>query len=168
MTEAEVEEDEFLDDEDLGASIAFPPLYVLRAAARCPECREALYVYSLGCAAFRDADEGHTLEQFHFLRLVSSVPEQVTALLKKKCPSYFLDKEEYSEQRYLMNHCNCGAQLDDDVTHGDIGAAFVPATPEGLGHITLFRLPIDDEIPIECSYILGGGEYLNVAQAEAW
>ena len=40
--------------------MAFPPLYVLRAAARCPDCGEALYVYTLGCAAFRDAEEGRT------------------------------------------------------------------------------------------------------------
>jgi hypothetical protein len=32
----------------------------------------------------------------------------------------------------------------------------------------LFRLPVAEPLPVECSYTIGGGEYLNFAQAEAW
>jgi hypothetical protein len=31
-----------------------------------------------------------------------------------------------------------------------------------------FLLPIDEPIPVESSYMLGGGEYLDLDQAEAW
>ena len=40
-----------------------------------------------------------------------------------------------------MNHCQCGAKLDDDYLHGDVGAAFWPDTPEGYEEFKLFRLP---------------------------
>ena len=32
-----------------------------------------------------------------------------------------------------MNHCKCGARLDDDYVSGDVGAAFWPDTPDGYG-----------------------------------
>ena len=67
-----------------------------------------------------------------------------------------------------MNHCGCGARLDDKFLYADVGAAFCRSTPDGYGQIMLFRLPIREPIPLECSYSLGGGEYLNFATAEAW
>jgi hypothetical protein len=167
MTDAELDADDDA-DADLGPSLAFPPLYVLRTAVRCPECGNALHVYALGCTAFRDAGDSSPVEEFHFLRMVSSVPEEITALLKKKCPSFFLGPAAPGRRGYLMNHCGCGATLDDDFTHGDVGAAFFPDTPEGFEQLMLFTLPINQEIPVYCTYMLGGGEYLSFAQAEAW
>jgi hypothetical protein len=166
MTDAELDTDD--EEEALGPSLAYPPLYVLRTADHCPACGKAQHVYALGCAAFQDAEERYLIKQFHFLRLIRSVPEELTALLKQKCPSFFLDRAEDGEPPYLMNHCGCGARLDDDLLHGDVGAAFWPDTPEGYGYLTLFLLPIDEPIPVESSWMLGGGEYLSVAQAEAW
>ena len=97
-----------------------------------------------------------------------SVPGSLLALLKSKCPSYYLDQEEGDERPYLMNHCRCGAKLDDDYVQGDIGAAFWPDTPEGYGDFKLFLLPIDEPIPVESSWMLGGGEYLDVDNAKPW
>jgi hypothetical protein len=49
-----------------------------------------------------------------------------------------------------------------------VGAAFWPDTPKGYAAFRLFRLPVVEPLPVECSYTIGGGEYLNFAQAEAW
>lgn len=124
----------------------------------------------LGCAAFHDAEERRPIEEFHFLRLTSSVPGQVLALLKLACPGFDFDSEESheSEPPYLMNHCPCGARLDDDYLHGDVGAAFWPDTPEGFRRFKLFRLPIEEPAPVVTSYMLGGGEYLDYHAAQPW
>jgi hypothetical protein len=167
MSNQAADEDEYEDD-DLGPSLAIPPLYVLRVADSCSECRTAMHVYTLGCVAFHDAEDSRPVDVFHFLRLIRSVPQEVLDLLKQKCPGYFLDREERSPESYLMNHCRCGARLDDDYLHGDVGAAFWPDTPEGYGHFKLFRLPIDEPTPIECSFMVGGDEYLNFGGAEEW
>jgi hypothetical protein len=168
MTDAELEE--YLDDEKegLGPSLALPPLYVLRTAVRCPKCGKAQHVYALGCTAFHDAEDRDPIEQFHFLSFVHSIPTGIAAMLRATCPSYFLDRESAAERPYLMNHCGCGAKLDDDLLHGDVGAPFWPDTPEGYGQLMLFRLLITQAIPVECSYTLGGGEYLSFGLAEAW
>jgi hypothetical protein len=167
MTETEENYDE-VEDFEQWPTLAISPLYVLRTAVRCPQCRKAMHVYTLGCAGFRHADDSRPVGEFHFLRMISSVPEDVLTLLRARCPSYFLDREEESGEPYLMNHCQCGAKLDDDFLHGDVGAAFWPDTPDGYGHFKLFRLPIDGAIPIESSSMLGGDEYLDFDQAEVW
>jgi len=149
-------------------SWAYPPLYVLRTADRCPECGQAMHVYTLGCAAFQDAEDRKPIEDFHFLSRISRLPRRVLRLLKRKCPGYSLDREAEGQTPYLMNHCRCGARLDDDYVNGDVGAAFWPDTPEGYGDFRLFRLPIEEAIPVESSTMLGGGEYLSFDRAELW
>ena len=56
MTEKMPDDDDD-EEEELGPSLAIPPLYLLLAAARCPECGQAMHVSTLGCAAFHDAEE---------------------------------------------------------------------------------------------------------------
>jgi hypothetical protein len=168
MTEA-ANDDDYEEEEDYGPSLAYPPLYVLRTAARCPECGEALHVYAIGCTAFRDAEDGgEPIDQFHFLHHLRSLPEPLLALLKAKAPGFYPDQAGGEGTPYLTNHCPCGARLDDEHLHGDVGAAFWPDTEEGYGGFRLFRLPVEEPIPVECSLTIGGGEYLNFAQAEAW
>ena len=168
MTEVEDAYDED-EEEELGPSLAYPSLYVLRSATYCPECGQATHVYTLGCDAYRDAEEGgEPIEDFHFLRCIESVPAPLMALLKAKLPCYYLDQTREGETPYLMNHCPCGAKLDDDFVSGDVGAAFWPDTPDGYGDFRLLRLPIEDPIPIVSSYALGGGEYLDFANTWTW
>ena len=131
------------------------------------KCGQAQHVYTLGCAAFHDAQDRYPIEEFHFLRNIRSVPDPVLNLLKAKCPSYYPDHTEERETPYLMNHCDCGARLDDDQLHGDVGAAFWPATPEGYRRFTLFRLPVAS--PIRFSALpYGRGEELELGKAERW
>jgi hypothetical protein len=170
MGQTEEIDDEFDEDEKPGPSLAYPPLYVLRAVTYCPECGQTQHVYSLGCAAYNDAEDGEAepIYDFHFLRCTESVPDRVMRLLKARCPGFYLDQEERGGRPYLMNHCRCGARLDDDFVSGDVGAAFWPATPDGYGDLKLFLLPVEDAIPIESNYMLGGGENLNLDDAEPW
>jgi hypothetical protein len=168
MTDATEIDDESDQDQELGPSLALPPLYVLRTAAYCPECYQAQHVYMLGCVAFHDAEDRHQVDEFHFLRRIESLPQPILALLKTKLTSYYLDRTEEKEPLYLMNHCQCGAKLDDDFVCGDVGAAFWPDTPEGYGDFRLLRLSVEGPIPIRCSCGIGGGEYLNFAKTWAW
>jgi hypothetical protein len=156
-------------EEEPGPSLAYTPLYVMRTAARCPECDKALHVYALGCAAYRDAEDGgEPIDQFHFLQRIQSIPQQLLGLIRTKVPGYYLDHAEEGEAPYLMNHCQCGAKFDDDYLHSDVGAPFWPDTPEGFRQIKLFRLPIEENIPIASSYTVGGGEDLDIERAELW
>jgi hypothetical protein len=168
MTDAPEIDDEYDEDQKLGPSQALPPLYVLRTAAYCPECDQAQHVYTLGCAAFHDAENSRPVDDFHFLNRIESIPQPLMSLLKTKLPGYYPDRTEPGELPYLMNHCRCGAKLDDDFVSGDAGAAFWPDTPGGLGDFRLLRLPVEGPIPIRCSYAIGGGVYLDFARSWDW
>ena len=157
--------DDDYQEQEPGPSLAIPPLYLLSAAARCPECGQALQVCTLGCAAFHDTEDLRRLNAFHFLLSIRSVPEPVLGLLQAKWSGYYLDQTEPQETPYLTNHCPCGNRLDDDYLHGDFGATLMPVTPEGYKHVGLFRLPVEEAIPVECTYVLGGGEYLDIEHA---
>jgi hypothetical protein len=169
MSDQAVDEDEYADeDDDLGPSLAIPPLYVVRTAVRCPECAKAMHVYTLGCTGYHVAGEGSQRQAFHFLSYVESVPKSLLKLLKAKCTGYFPDEEELPGTRYLMNHCPCGARIDDDFLHGDVGAAFFPSTPDGYRHFRLFTLPVEEPIPVIACGSVGGEDYLDFTKAEAW
>jgi hypothetical protein len=154
------------EDEESEPQMAYPPLYVLRTVASCPQCRTFMHVFMLGCSAFCDAGWDDEVEDFFFLQDIESLPKPMLKLLTKHCPGYFLDREEPSGTPYLMNHCRCGAKLDTDYLHGDVGAAFWPDTPDGYGHFEMFLLPIDDPIPVECCMASGGGDYLDCDNAK--
>jgi hypothetical protein len=147
---------------------AAPPLYLMRAAERCPECGEAMHVYTLGCTGYHERGEHQAVDLFHFLREIESVPADILALLQAKCPGYFYDRTHGDEPPTLMNHCRCGGKLDDDYLHGDVGAAFFPDTPDGYAAIRLFTLPVDEPIPIVSSFMIGGDEFLDFGKAEPW
>jgi hypothetical protein len=171
MTDAARDDDD--DDDHFGRAhitwFAAPPLYVLRTTESCPACRTLMHVYTLGCAGYRDRRDPEPTWLFHFLRRIESLPEPVLKRLKAKCGGYFLDREEGSDEiPYLMNHCRCGARLDDDYLHGDVGAAFWPDTPGGYADLKLFLLPIDEPIPIVSSFSIGGDEFLDFDQAGKW
>lgn len=146
-------------------SWAYPPLYVLRAADHCPACGRGTFLYMLGCAAFRDAEEREPTHRFHFLHRVSRLPKAALRTVTSECPGFALGREAPGGTPYLMNHCRCGAKFDDDFVCGDVGAAFFPGTPDGYGDFELHQLAIDEPIPIQCSTMLGGGEYLDFSRA---
>ena len=89
--------------EDYGPSLAYPPLYVLRAAVYCPECGQAQHVYTLGCESYRHAEDGgEPIDQFHFLNRIENVPTALLDLLRAKLPGYYLDHTRSGEPPYLM------------------------------------------------------------------
>jgi hypothetical protein len=149
-------------------SLAVPPLYVVRTVERCPECGEPMHVFALGCELFIEAGESTPSEEFYFLHHIRSLPDLLVAMLASRCRGYRFAQAAPGEDAYLTNHCRCGARLDDEFLHGDVGTAFWPDTPEGFARLRLFRLPIRDAIQIESSYTAGGGEYLDFATAESW
>ena len=73
-------------------SLAIPPLYLLRTATHCPECREATHVYTLGCAGFHEAESFEPINAFFFLRQICSVPSSVLRAFKRECSGYYLDR----------------------------------------------------------------------------
>src|SRR5262249_55434197 len=125
-------------------SWAYPPLYVLRAADHCPACGRGTFLYMLGCDAFHDAEGREPTHRFHFLQRVSRLPKAVLRTITGECPGFALDREAAGGTPYLMNHCPCGAKLDDAFVCGDVGAAFFPDVPDGYAALRLRQRDTDE------------------------
>src|SRR4051794_9475893 len=99
------------DDEELKPSLAIPPLYVLRGRQRCSACGWLTSVYALSCAAFRDGKRHATMEKFHILNFIGSIPKPILKMLEAKCHGYYTDRMDASNAPYLMNHCRCETRI---------------------------------------------------------
>ncbi|WP_152054204.1 hypothetical protein [Tautonia marina] len=156
------------EDEETGPSRAQPPLYVLRVPETCPNCGSATGVCTLAASGLYDASDGDFFDRFIVLTHAAEVPEQLLALLRARFPNWYPDREEGSGTAYLMNHCECGSRLTDDDIHAEPGAAFHPTSPDACRNISLYRLPIGEELPLVCSWTIGVGEWLDPARAADW
>lgn len=163
-----MEDDADAEDEwEVQPSRAIPPVYLLRCPERCPECGTVFHVYALAAAAFYDGYDDDTFADFTLLTHIRSLPASVTDLLKRHCPSFRFGSQEGMEVQEMLNHCACGAMLNDHDTQGDVGAAFFPISTFEARNIKLYRLPIDEPFPLECSWSIGIGDVLGSDQAEA-
>ena len=87
-------------------------------------------------------------------------------LLEQKCPQLAFDYAESTEMPNLMNYYPCSRNFEESSLHWDAGGVFAPDTLEGYDGITLFLLPIETLVELECTYTLSGGEYLALERAE--
>lgn len=152
-------------------SWAKPPLCVVKSSQCCPECGTAAPVYTLACPALYDPGERHTFEKFMVITHVTYIPNDILTLLEERCPTWRFDTEGPIEPSYLMNHCRCGAKLDDGCLHGDYGGAFLPQSWREARKIRLLSLPSAggrEKIPLVCEWVLGLGRFLDFGQAEPW
>jgi hypothetical protein len=152
------------------SSKAIPPLFVLRAGEPCPQCGEGTNVFALLASGLYDGIEVHTFNDFILLKDIEYLPESVLAMLTKRCPGWRFDQEEPSEPSHLMNHClGCGAKITDIYTHAEPGSAYYPTSPDECSNISMFLLPVEDDVSVVCGWSSGGlTDWLDYDQAKPW
>jgi hypothetical protein len=67
-----------------------------------------------------------------------------------------------------MNHCRCGAKLEDDSLHLVPGAAFTPQSKSERRIPQLFILPFEQELPITASYTQGSQRLVTGLKPRPW
>jgi hypothetical protein len=151
-------------------SKAISPLFVLRAGEFCPRCGKGTNAFALLASGLYDGVEDDTFSDFILLKDIEYLPKRFLALLTEHCPGWRFDQEQPSEPAYLMNHCHrCGAKLTDSYTHAEPGSAFYPTSPDECCNISVFLLPVEDEVSLECSWSSGGlTDWLDFDEAKPW
>jgi hypothetical protein len=152
------------------SSKAFPPLFVLRAGEWCPQCGERTNAFALLASGLYDGVEDDTFRDFILLKDIEYLPRRLLTLLMERCPGWRFDREEPSKPPCLMNHClRCGAKLTDSYTHPEPGSAFYPTSPDECWNISVFRLPVEDDVSVVCGWSSGGlTDWLDYDQAKPW
>jgi hypothetical protein len=135
-------------------SKAISPLFLLRAGERCPQCGERTNVFALLASGLYDGAEDDTFDDLILLKNIQYLPKRFLAMLTERCPGWRFDQEDPSEPSCLMNHClRCGAKITDSYTHTEPGSAFYPTSPDECWNISVFLLPVEDEVSLECRAI---------------
>jgi hypothetical protein len=151
-------------------SKAIPPLYLLRAGETCPQCGQGTNVFALLASSVYDGVEEYTLPVVLLLNGIETLPPPVLDMLQQRCFGWRFDHERHGEPSYLMNHCLCcGAKLADNYLHAEPGSAFFPTSPDECWNISMFELPVEEEVPLRCGWISGGlTDWLEPEQAKPW
>jgi hypothetical protein len=151
-------------------SKAIPPLFMLRAGERCPQCGKTTNVFALLSSGLYDGVEDHTFNDFILLKDIEYLPKSLLAVLTEHCTGWRFNQEEPSEPPCLMNHClRCEAKLTDSYTHAEPGAAFYPTSPDECWNISAFLLPVEGDISVICGWSSGGlTDWLDYDQAKPW
>ncbi|MHB1425661.1 MAG: hypothetical protein ACYC3I_21035 [Gemmataceae bacterium] len=151
-------------------STAFPPFYVLRAGESCPKCGQGTNVYGLLSFGLYDKPQDERFDGPLLLNHIERLPQRILNLLTQRCPGWRFDCEKPSEPSYLMNHClHCDAPLSDFYTHGEPGSAFYPTSPDECWNISVFQLPVEDDMAVDCSFSAGGlTDWLDFDRAKPW
>jgi hypothetical protein len=151
-------------------SKAISPLFVLRAGERCRQCGEGTNAFALLASGLYDGVEDDTFNDFILLKDIEYLPKRFLALLTERCPGWRFDRVEPSEPPCLMNHClRCGARIADSYTHDAPGSAFYPTSPDECWNISVFLLPVEDEVSMVCGWSSGClTDWLDYDQAAPW
>ena len=151
-------------------SKAIPPLFLLRAGERCPQCGEATNAFALLASGLYDGGEDGIFDHFILLKNIKYLPKRFLAMLTEHCPGWRFDREEPSEPACLMNHClRCAAKLTDTHIHAEPGSAFYPTSPDDCRNISVYLLPVEIQVRVVCGWSSGGlTDWLDYDLAKSW
>lgn len=124
------------------------PLFVVEAKTTCKICQERIPVLALATELLDHNGEPYICT---FLQ-VEEVPADVASLLESAYPFFKKDFSIAAESRCLLNHCPCGAVLDDWDLHEEPGGSFYPISIEEAMATVLRCIPRVGRLILKASY----------------
>lgn len=113
------------------------PLFMVEAKTTCRICQERIPVLALATEMLDSNGEPYICTLPH----VEEVPADVASLLENAYPLFKKDFSIATDSRCLLNHCPCGAVLEDWDLHEEPGGSFYPISIEKAMATVLRRLP---------------------------
>lgn len=122
-----------------------PPVYLASSHTNCWKCSQNTRVF---CLAHKDSDSGIIT----FVSSLADIPEELSAILKEKAPTYYMDYTRWSENHYYVNHCECGAKLGDFFLHNEPDGPFFIMSEAELDQVAMSDLNLKEAIKIKSGY----------------
>ena len=101
-------------------------LLLLAAQQACWQCEQTTMVYCLATRKLKDESQARTKTGFFTLHHLRALPPALNALLLEKSITYSFDHSAKRKENYWLNHCQCGAKIEDMLLHQRRGNAFSP------------------------------------------
>lgn len=142
----------------------------LRSVTECYRCNTETYVYALGADAVYDEEVGWlsgSLDEpdLYMLTEIEELPSVLLSVLRQAMGENGLVFLKSAET--YQNHCvHCGAVQGDFYLQAEPGGAFFPETIEAALAIDVATLPLEEELEVEASYGVGGGNLILQARSD--
>jgi hypothetical protein len=145
-------EDEVENEDEFGSMKVCAPIYLLETFERCWKCNSFAKVFALACHKVEETGGFDETDNFVVLNSINTVPDLIVRVLRDVSPSLRFDYSKQANQKYVMNHCSCGAKLGDFYMHHEPGGAFFPTDDREAALITMRTIVSDGSYEIDASY----------------
>ncbi|MCZ6690352.1 MAG: hypothetical protein O7H41_12170 [Planctomycetota bacterium] len=133
-----------------------PPVYLVHSSMTCWKCGAPQVVVAIAAHNVEGLED--TVSVFSE---VTSLPKELLAHMRKRCPTYRLRYSRTAEMRYFANTCgSCAALFGDFYLHSEPGGAFFPDSEEAAARMSVEVLPVRGEIRIAGWLGTGLGEII--------
>lgn len=139
--------------EELWLSIS-APIYVAESVITCWTCRCTTLVVALAVEEIEGIFEDEEEDEKGLILLsdMEELPDDIGRLLG---PCYPFLKKHNSKPlglRHVINHCSCGAPLEDFYLQAEPDGGFFPMDEEEAAKIVLRELPVSGPVKIKASF----------------
>jgi len=125
------------------------PVFVAESRASCGSCKNETPVIALAVEMLDETGEPYLT----LLHALEELPPDMSNLLGSYYPFFKKGLSKFEARECMMNHCRCGALLEDFVLQSEPDESFFPTSPEEAMKILLRRVPTSGCVVLkaECS-----------------
>jgi hypothetical protein len=133
-----------------------PPIYLVAGETTCWRCGAAMPVIAILCENVESSDEGP-----YILSNTAELPQNLTAFIQRRCPTYRLTYSKTVGGKYYANNCpKCGVISGDFYLHSEPGAPFFPTDADEAASLTIETIPIEHKCFARTGCGYGTGELI--------
>jgi len=133
-----------------------PPIHLVAGETSCWRCGAPMPVVAILCENVESADEGP-----YILSNTTELPQELTAFVQQRCPTYRLKYSKTVGGKYYANNCpKCGVISGDFYLHSEPGAPFFPTESDEAELLTLETIPTDRPCFVHSGCGYGTGELI--------
>jgi hypothetical protein len=127
------------------------PVFMITSETFCDHCGGIAPVIALAASGVERHETGTRIDRFVVACWITWLSPSLVAALAERASSFFLDWTS-SGSCYYLNHCSCGAGLDDFDLHEEPDGAFFPMEAEACGGMRLITLPAMADLTVAGSW----------------
>lgn len=128
------------------------PVFLVTSDTLCTRCHEIAPVVALAASGVERHETGTTIDGFAVCCWMTWLSPPLADVLSERAPSFVLDWCVADGSCYYLNHCACGAVLDEFDLHEEPESEFFPMEPEACASMRLIPLPSLDDLSVAGSW----------------
>jgi Domain of unknown function (DUF5710) len=137
------------------------PIFVAESRTTCRSCKDETPVIALAVEMLDETGEPY----LSLLTTIEELPPDLSGLLGSRYPFFKKGFSECEEMVCMMNHCRCGALLEDFVLQGEPGESFFPTSPEEGMKVLLRRMPTSGCVVLTAGYSVSTENFIGLYAA---